>query len=266
MNVAIVCMTMCPDHLIDWVGYHLRLGFCRIYLRLEGGVMMDMETRLSRFPEVSILERELYPMGDQMERQCFLVDVAIDRAREESHDLLLHIDDDELFFTEDLQQLLKRMEKYRGWDYLHFTNAEALYPPSGRNVSCLRKTEWFHECSRTEPCRGYGNGKSMVRLDSPVAGSFGVHFFQGKGLDVPPDDARILHFESCDFDLWKWKFSVSNPSNFPFYKKSRDAIARCQDAADKEECNKMLFNAYTSLTGLESQPSRKHFPISHRFM
>ena len=130
-------------------------------------------------------------------------------------------------------------------------------------LSCFQKTEWFHECTHTEPCRGYGNGKSMVRVDSPHAECFGVHYFKGKGHDVPPSEARILHFESCDYDTWKRKFTTPIPSQFPFYRYSHDAIRQCSSSTgSSDDCEKVLHRAYTSLTNLESQPSRFHLPIS----
>ena len=261
MNVAIVCMSRSPDFLLDWVRYHLRVGFCKIYLRLEGENTIEMSQKLQSFPRVDVLETELYPMGDQMIRQCFLVNLAIKKARDESHDLLLHIDDDELFYCPDLQRMLRQMDAVRGWDFLHFSNVEALYPHDQHDTPCFHKTEWFHECTFKEPCRGYGNGKSMVRVDSPRAECFGVHYFKGKGHDVPREKACILHFESCDYDTWKRKFDTFIPSQFPFYKYSHDAVQQCSTSAYPEECEKTLRLAYTSLTNLDSQPSRFHLSL-----
>ena len=266
MNIAVVCMTICPDHLIDWVNYHLKQGFCKIYLRLEGEKILETEQNLKQFSQVEVLEKEMYPMGNQMDRQCFVVNAAIERAREESHDFLLHIDDDELFYCErGLQPLLEKMNRVQDWDYLHFSNAEALYPLDTIDVSCFRRTEWFHQCSHTEPCRGYGNGKSMVRVDSPAAECWGVHFFKGKGKSVAVSDACILHFESCNFDLWKQKFSVENPSNFPFYKQSRKIIQQCRTGTNHDECDRLLRITYDRLTGLDSQPSKARFQVRHMF-
>lgn len=264
MDVAIVAMTRCPPFLTDWVAYHIGIGIRRIYLRIEGERSLEAARELSAFREVVILEHELYPMGNQMDRQCFLVDVALERASRDSMDLLLHIDDDELFYAErGLQEVIREAMRISGdWDFLHFTNVEAVYPPDSTNKTCFRRTEWFHECSRTEPCRGYGNGKSMALVGRTEC--FGVHYFKGRGLDVPPSTAVILHFESCDFDSWRVKFRANVPSNFPFYSISRDAVRQCESSTDPSSCERVMLGAYKTMTGIDSQPSRVYIPLSSK--
>jgi hypothetical protein len=265
MDVALVAMTRCPPFLVDWVRYHVGIGICRIYLRLEGARVMEAEGGLAAFPEVVILERELYPMGDQMDRQCFLVAAALERARLDSMDLLLHIDDDELFYAEKgLQEMIRdAMRISTDWDFLHFSNIEALYPPDSTDKTCFWRTEWFHECSRAEPCRGYGNGKSMARVGRRTE-CFGVHYFSGTALDIPPSMAVILHFESCDFDSWRTKFGTSIPSKFPFYTLSHEAVRQCEGSADRPSCEQVMRRAYEAMTSTESQPSRVRVPLSSR--
>lgn len=262
MDVAIVAMTRCPPFLADWVAYHIGVGVRRIYLRLEGARSMEAAGELSAFPEVVILEQELYPMGNQMDRQCFLVDVALERAGRDSMDLLLHIDDDELFYAErGLQEVIREaMQVSKDWDFLHFSNIEAVYPSGSSDRTCFRRTEWFHECSKAEPCRAYGNGKSMALVGRTEC--FGVHYFRGRGLEIPPSTAVILHFESCEFESWRIKFGAKIPSEFPFYSLSHDAVRQCEGSADQSSCERVMRGAYETLTGVESQPSRVHIPLS----
>jgi len=79
----------------------------------------------------------------------------------------------------------------------------------------------------------------------------GVHYFSGDQVDVDPEEALILHYESCDFEEWKWKFSRPNPSNFEFYQESRDAIQKC---ASDSEC---LSDFYVKKTGFFKDSHKK---------
>lgn len=261
MNVVIATMSRCPPDLVRWARYHLRMGFSKIYLRLEGEKMMGTREMLLReSPRIEILEMELYPRGiDQMERQQFFVEAALERAREESMDLLLHIDDDELFYPRPdlgLQGLLRVIGEIRvDWDYLHLQNVEAVYPSSPQassSLSCFERTSLFQDCQQA-PCRSYGNGKSMVRIDQqPPARCNGVHFFHGRALEVAPGLALILHFESCDFHGWRLKFETMNapPSIFPFYEQSRQAVREHQacrlhpSTSSSSSCDDQLWRFY----------------------
>lgn len=264
MNVAIVCMTRCPNHLIQWIEYHLGIGFSRIYLRLEGERILEMGMPLQQYREVIVLEQEVAPMGAQMARQEFLVEEAIKRAKEESVDYLLHIDDDELFHGKHmagLQGLVREMEDVQGgeWDFMIFDNVEAIYPHeiSDQSKTCFDKTTWFHDCYDS-PCRGYGNGKSMTKIDIEDPGPLGVHFFRGRSVRVPKTLGMILHYESCDFDLWMIKFkTLKESTDFPFYENSKEAIhhhARCK--AHPSQCDAQLYAFYKRHTDLNSTDTR----------
>lgn len=249
MKCAVVCMSHCPFYLENWVDYHCKLGFDRIYLRLEGPKVEDYLKRLKNHPVVKILEYQLYPMGNQMERQSFLVMSAIEESKKEGIDFLLHIDDDELFFLsapdDRLTDFLRRHSKDR--DFLHFQNVEAVYKKDRQPRTCFEAVSRFRDC-RKEECRGYGNGKSMACLkNSPDVQVFGVHYFTGKGKNIDPNEAKILHYESCDFEEWKWKFSRPNPSNFRFYQESRKQISSCERSGH-QDCLSRLELFYSNAT------------------
>jgi len=263
MDVAIVCMTRCSNDLLKWVEYHLEIGFSRIYLRLEGDKILTTMKELHKYREVKVLEQEVSPMGAQMARQEFLVEEAIKTAREESIDYLLHIDDDELFHVSaaGLQGMLREMEDVKNgeWDYLVFDNVEAVYPHTKdtQSKTCFEKTSWFHDCYDS-PCRGYGNGKSMTKIDIEDPAPLGVHSFRGRSVRVPKKMAMILHYESCDFDLWRLKFqTLKEPTNFPFYEQSKEAVqnhANCN--AHPAQCDAQLYDFYKRRTGLDSTDTR----------
>lgn len=262
MDVAIVTMTRCPADLPEWIEYHLGIGISRIYLRLEGDRLMDMSIQLRKYPEIRVLETNVYPDGDQMVRQIFLVEAAVEMARQESMDYLLHIDDDELLHIHPglgLQEMLMEMEKESEYDYLHLDNIEAVYPHTAIeiNKSCFQKTTWFRECKKYS-CRSYGNGKSMARLSATTTPE-GVHYFKGKRKDIPSTMAWILHFESCDFEAWREKFRSLPPSSFSFYDQSHKAIQQHQQPGNE----KNLYRIYTELTGFQSVQDEPLINIHH---
>lgn len=250
MRTAIVCMSHCPHYLEDWVNHHADLGFDRIYLRIEGEKTADYLRLFRGHRIVRVLEYQFYPIGNQMDRQGFLVNSAIEKAREENIDFLLHIDDDELFYlpSQTLQEFLSKHKRDK--DYLHFQNIEAVYPPNSLGQTCFQRTKFFKKCYETN-CRGYGNGKSMACIrNSNRVESFGVHFFKGEKIEIPPEEAVILHYESCDFEDWKWKFSQTNKPthNFSFYKKSKEAIEDFNDC-NHDKCEEILRQFYETQTG-----------------
>jgi hypothetical protein len=247
MDVAIATMTLCPPDLSEWIEYHFRIGISRIYLRLEGERMMNTISILERYPDVIVLETQMYPEGDQMLRQTMFVETAIERALEDSMDFLLHIDDDELLYIHPglgLSDLLSQMGN--DYDYLHIDNVEAVYPHTSKDQSCYRRTVLFRECNR-QPCRSYGNGKSMARLSKNTS-PHGVHYFKGIRKDIPHTMALILHFESCDFTTWKQKFKILPPSSFSFYKDSHRLV---QKNLSSDELHAM----YRQLTGFSASDS-----------
>jgi hypothetical protein len=270
MNVGIVCMTRCPPDLVRWVEYHIDLGFYRIFLRLEGEKIVPTMKQLERFREVKVLEQEVYPIGAQMPRQEFLVEEAIRVSQEESLDYLLHIDDDELFHVDPsvgLQGMLREMESRtdKEWDYMIFDNVEAVYPhdKASEGRSCFEKTSWFHDCY-SSPCRSYGNGKSMTKIDIANPAPFGVHNFRGQSIRVPHTLAMILHFESCNFDAWVLKFrTLKETTNFLYYEKSKEAVQQ-YDECRGQQCDAILYDFYKRHTHLDSTDTRFQVQLFHK--
>lgn len=266
MKSAIVCMTHCPFFLLEWIEYHEKMGFDRIYLRLEGEKIEPTLKNLGQYPIVKILEKQYYPMGDQMERQSFLVMNAIEECKKENIDFLLHIDDDELFYLPktSLSQFL--LDHQYDKDFLHFHNVEAVYPfsDSKNERQCFQRTQWFRPCFETS-CRGYGNGKSMACIkNSMFIQPHGVHFFTGNGIEIPKEEALILHYESCDYEEWKWKFSRPNPSHFTFYEESRNQLNNFQTCSlqeDPTQCEKKVWEFYQTSTGFTSTKHLMFCPL-----
>jgi len=141
----------------------------------------------------------------------------------------------------------------KGINHLKFTNYE-VYPDKSFSKNCFHELHFF----KTQPYysynfNSYANGKSMAKV-IPYMQSNGSHEFKMlypgklKTLNIDTNKAVILHFDSCNFDIWWNKFknlgkfsdkykskygSWKNPFNF--YKKSRDLISNCNESECKNK-------------------------------
>lgn len=238
-RVAIATMTKDPEDMGVWLRYHLdKLGFERIYLRVEStpGLRDTLAPYADRVSATFVEQqdnRNSYTV--QIERQGEHVDGAIADCRERGIDILLHIDDDELFLVSDRHKTAPRffssLPDHN--DHFHFQNAEAVFP--GNSKHCF-DTDTFIRCDKGS-CLSYANGKGACRTASKNAKSFGPHFMQGdSSMEVPDTEASILHFDSCKYGVWKRKFAnLSNIDQstfenipFQFYKDSISMLRDCQ--------------------------------------
>ena len=238
-RVAIATMTKDPEDMGVWLRYHLdKLRFERIYLRVEGtpGLRDTLAPHADKISATFALQqdnRNSYTV--QIERQGEHVDRAIADCRERGIDILLHIDDDELFLVSDRHKTAPRFFSSLpdDRDHFHFQNAEAVFPENSKH--CF-DTDTFIRC-KDGPCLSYINGKAACRTASESVKSLGPHFMQGESpMEVPDTEASILHFDSCKYGVWKRKFAnLSNIDQstfdnipFQFYKDSIAALRDCQ--------------------------------------
>lgn len=235
MKIGICMMTRNEEYLDPWIEYHLnQLKFDYLLLRIENTILKDKkDCRIIYVQhEMDASSTKKNSIVLQQYRQKKFVDYCIQSiCCLYGITFLLHIDDDELFWlnpemksVHDFVQLWNKKDL----DYLRFQNFEAvLNRTSVSNTNIFQTTNLFIDCSK-EKCRSYSNGKSMVILKDIYQYSTGCHTFSGKSTLVPIDDAKILHFDSVDFSMWRKKFSHLSQISpeifasipFPFYKQS----------------------------------------------
>jgi len=231
-----------PHQLNDWIKYHLRIGFNKLY------IVFDDENEdisyIAEDPNVIIFknnnnwQKELAQLPNMdnyindkkevMSRQILNFTNVRRYALKQNIDWLLHIDADELFYTTEPLNIIFN-NKY---DSTLFQNYEMI--PDRDNYE-----NWFRDgiYFKINPgiYNAYGNGKSAVKVNSDsIIG--GVHSFYG-GNNTYSDLAKILHYPSCNFDEYikkykilgkfgdKWWDSVKIP--FKFHTESRDLITEC---------------------------------------
>lgn len=244
-RAAIVTTLRDAGPMLDsFIAWHLESGFERLYLffddsadpdlaRLAGrrGITMIAHDAALReawraLPEYArnrdFLDREV------MARQELNTALAIELARRDGLDWLLHIDVDELFFTPDITVQEHFAAADAGsWDTIRYLNFEAVpekeditdpfrevdlfriapalgpgpHTPEGRRL-LLETPQMPHELF----FHFYSNGKSAMRLSSGLRPQ-GVHRFappQGTADALQSDSGIVLHYPCCGFEnFWK---------------------------------------------------------------
>lgn len=232
-KVAVVTMTRNPLYFDFWLNYYFNhLKIDKLYLRVENTPTLHIPSHYNVEVEFANNVNNRNTYADQQTRQDRFVQKAINQAKKEGMDFILHIDDDELFM---LHSRFKHIQDFfytlpDDSENIKFRNLEAVYPEDG---ICFTTTR-FVECGKGN-CKSYVNGKSAGQVTYRLKPK-GPHSFKGKTMKVPIEDACILHFESCDFERWYSKFkNMSNIDNktynsipFTYYKQSIDFIKNCK--------------------------------------
>ena len=139
-------MTKDPEDMGVWLRYHLdKLGFERIYLRVEGTPAARLAPHADKISATFALQqdnRNSYTF--QIERQESTTGPS--RTAERGIDILLHIDDDELFLVSDRYKTAPRFFSSLpdDKDHFHFQNAEVVFP---ENSSHCFDTDTFIRCT-----------------------------------------------------------------------------------------------------------------------
>lgn len=243
IKTAIAIMTMKPINFEVWLKYHLKyLKFDHIYIRIED--TPELKQIIDKYPNQ--ITANFYSKQDnknsyfsQMNRQDELINNAIEDCKKKNIKYLLHIDDDELFF---LNKKYKSASQFfntlnPNYDQAHFTNFEAIFPKE--KDTCF-STNKFKNC-KTNNCLSYANGKSAGRISNNLKPN-GPHYFKGSIENIDPDQAMILHFDSCTYSKWYHKFNnlknitdeKFNKIPFDFYKKSIKYLKKSIKKEDKE--------------------------------
>jgi hypothetical protein len=239
-KIAIVSMMRRPKDIDDWLEYHRAMGISRFYIRLEDSE--ELEEYLNGQKDISLEIGKSTGKDEYKEiqtRQCVMVDNALRKARDDNMDWLIHIDSDELL-DGDIDEFSTLSEKTRT---IVMNNKEAVYSDIPREDDKCFKAAKFRDCSEYDAgCVSYVNGKSGGRV-APDVKCFGPHRFTSSRVDAEEQVLKmnILHFESCDFNIYKQKFKhvAKDPKSdipFPYY---NDSVA-----ASKTDDDKALENVF----------------------
>jgi len=251
-KVAVVTMTKKPIDFDIWIDHYLnKLNINSIFLRIEESP--ETENIIKKYNK----KGNIYPIFVnekidnsnsyyvQMDRQKDFVNQTIEKCRKMGIEYLIHIDDDELFHInknkfKNVQEFFESIHSQvtnSNLSNIHFQNFEAVFPENKKHCFDTNK---FLDC-KLGNCKSYCNGKSATNVSLNTQ-FFGPHNFSGMVLNVNPEDACVLHFDSACFEKWYQKFenlshitSEEKFNNIPFafYKNS---IKLIKEGKNKDIC------------------------------
>lgn len=243
LRVAISLMTRKPHHFDWWLRYHLSLGICHVFVHVEDTPeLLPMLASAEFAPFVTVTHVSAHDAQKNsangnyytlMQRQEAQVRRSLDECPRHGIDWLFHIDDDELIHLEvPFAQLVQ--EAGPGCACIVLQNVEGIpRKPDYENI--FEEIDLF--CLDIHSLLAYANGKSAGRCG--FCTWLGPHRFTGTSVIVDADQAALLHFESCTYEMWRNKFSKHRHMEaskkvdiekipFPFY---RDSIKLFQNDA-----------------------------------
>jgi len=256
-TTAIATTVRKPHQINDWIKYHLKIGFDKLYIVLddENENIDYNDNRVVIFKNTKEWRNNLASGGmlgmfsknydeEVMSRQILNFATIQEYAKSDGINWLLHIDGDEIFYPEDkpFSELFNN-----NYAVVHFDNYE-MVPDHDSYQNCFRDGTKFK--INGAKYIAYSNGKSALNLTSDAIIT-GVHGFSGGTLFNSPY-GKILHYPSCNFDEYLLKYKMlGNFSNkwwgrveipIKFHTESRDIINSCKTS--EKECTEKIREFY----------------------
>lgn len=258
-KVAIVSVTKDPVDLELWLRYHFNyVGIEHLYLQIEETSWLSkyveslpdhLKKRITFWagPKAASQDQGQRPQHDYeslQSRQMDAMEKAKLLAQQAKYDWLLHIDDDELIYVPEHQNLGDVLQEIpMQFSQVVVPNVEAVYPNDGKH--CFNSS--FEANTNVHTYAGYFNGKPVVRLSDANTYPLGPHRWQNYQGSQPltyelgqqqpfGPRAMVVHYESCPFQRWEkkfWRLSNTSPDKiktipFPFYRESINLMIHCQ--------------------------------------
>ena len=255
--IGLFCMVRKPNNFETWIKYQFSIGIDYIFLKVED--TPELEEIINKYDNIfSLFESDSNKKDNYwtlMDRQKDFYNLVIEKSISMGLKWLIHSDVDELICCKKpLRQILNDVpEEYQT---VRFDNYEAIY-------DCDDLQNPFIETYRFKfkNLLSYGNGKSAVRVNNETSWK-GPHKFIGKKLEINPQEAVILHYESPTFECWYEKFKTSSDTSiqkisempFQFYKDSINIIRNESKERAREYYNKMKVNNNESIVRLSWTP------------
>ena len=234
-SVGIVSSMKQPKDIETWLQKHREMGVQHFYIRLED--TPDLVDFIQEQPDVTLQVGNSKGVNEYQElqkRQDKWVNEALVIAnREKNVNWLIHIDADELLHG-DLQEIIDLPDNVQTF---WMQNEEVKYNKVPRvQDNAFSNVAMFIDCSKNPgKCVSYGNGKGGGRVNSAVK-SHGPHRFycgQFNAKEVKLSGIKVRHYESCDFETYKQKFSQlavqDKPNKIPFAYYNESILATKQN-------------------------------------
>lgn len=274
-KVCIVSTVRDPGNTIEsFIRYHLKIGIAHIFLFFD--LPDDPAIKIAqKFPNVSAIpcdeslrfqqkDNQLYDNLSQhasqevMARQILNAETAINLALAMGMDWIVHIDGDELFYTQESvaehfdfipysvgQVIYRNFEGVpENFEIKDYFKEVTLFKKHGHLLPYPLPEEYYKFSQRQGYFLGYGNGKAAARVVPGLLPS-GVHEFAK--VESHPDTLHstscpvILHYINCGFGFYYRKYEqLGRFSDYwfgetkipvTFHTRSRDIF--CSGGAEK---------------------------------
>jgi len=240
-GIGVISMIKDPKNIKTWLKHHRDLGIRRFYIRLED--TPDLESYLNSQSDVHLKVGKSTGVNEYDEkqvRQHAWVNDALKIARNDGIKWLVHIDADELLSGQ-MNEILTLPQSVRTF---WMQNKEAKFPKvPEKSDDCFSASKVVDCGKNNNSCVAYQNGKGGGRTTSDVEAN-GCHRLKSNREErsIKLERVFVLHYESCDFDIFKTKFKglavqdkkIKIP--FPYYNESI--------AAAKKNDDKKLYEIY----------------------
>jgi len=237
-NIGIVSMIKDPKNIDTWLKKHRDMGIKHFYIRLEE--TPNLEAYLEKQPDITLQIGKSTGMNEYEEkqvRQNTWVEETLRTAEQDGKGVkwLIQIDGDELLEgnLSEVQELPDEVRTF--W----MQNEEAKFSKVPKKEdSCFNASKMVNCADEPKKCVSYGNGKGGGRVAKDVSANFSHRMKSALEKNTTTHKLKKLvvhHYESCDFDLYKDKFTQLSQQNkeikipFSYYNDSIDAAKNGND-------------------------------------
>jgi len=227
-KVGIASMMKQPHQLPTWIDYHLKMGADKLYIFVDDPADPSIElikdhSNKNNYRDnirVTIIDDQ-WKKDNKCEydsnkdepqnwnvRQDRCVDRALNYARDDKIDIIIHIDSDELLYSRNKKKLNEIFNQHKSKDTFGISNYE-MVPDKDNYTNCFLENKNFRMNGKNYIA--YGNGKGAGRVG--YAKSNGPHeiiTISGKEnkQEIKPEDLVVLHYVSCNLDETVKKYKM----------------------------------------------------------
>lgn len=259
-KVGIASMMKQPHQVVTWIDYHLKIGANKLYIFVDDpndsaiNIINEHINKNGYHDKIKITiiddqwKKDHNCVYDSSKdepknwniRQDRCVDKALKYAKDDKIDIIVHIDSDELLYSQNKKKLNEIFNRYKNKDAFGIINYE-MAPEQDNYVNCFLENKHFRMNGKNYIA--YGNGKGAgrtgyTRSNGPheIINLSGVENKQ----DIDPKDLVVLHYVSCNLDETVKKYKMYGNFNndqwewAQFHLTARDEMKACDsDCRDK---------------------------------
>lgn len=219
-RIGIVSMMKQPHQVLTWINYHLKIGADKLYIFIDDpndpaiNIINDHINKNDYNDKIMItIITEQWKKDNSCEddndkdkpqnwnvRQDRCVDNALKYAQNDKIDIIIHIDSDELLYSQNKKKLNEIFNQYKNYNTFGIINYE-MVPDKDDYINCFLENKQFRTGGKNYIA--YGNGKSAGRVG--FTRSNGPHEiilmsgYNNKKI-ITENDLVVLHYVSCNLD------------------------------------------------------------------